>query len=114
MEIDLSDSMLQLMPCLNNLTPSNLIPLNLQDFEDKFVIVNAYKALPAFQPDSYSKCIIRIPQENSEEITIYPYPNNGKIPLDSLVTLFQEGKIEDKDTSRYHESIKQERNNIKE
>ena len=114
MEIDLSDSMLQLMPCLNNLSASNLVPLNLKDFEDKLVIVNAFKAMSPFQPDAYSKCIIRIPQENSEEITIYPYPNNGKIPLTNLISLFQEGKTEDKDTPRKHESLKQERSNIKE
>lgn len=94
--LDLSNSMLQLMPCLSKLTPSNLVPLNIDGLEEKYMIVNWRETLQPYYPEIYSKWIIRIPQEISEEISIYQYPSNGSILLEDLVSLFVEGKIEDK------------------
>lgn len=106
--------MLQLMPCLSKLTPANLVPINLQDYEDKLIILNSYKVMPAYHSDSYSKCIIRIPQDNNEEITIYSYPHKGSIPLSDLVCLFKDGKLDDPDASRNEETVRLERDNIRE
>jgi hypothetical protein len=95
-DVDLSSSMLQLMPCLSKLKPSNLVPLNIYGLEEKYIIVNCRETLQPYYPEIYSKWIIRIPQEISEEISIYQYPSSGSILLDDLVSLFIEGRTEDK------------------
>lgn len=53
--IDFSTSMLQLMPYLSKLTPENLVPLNIEGIEDKYVIVNAHQLIQPYCPDEYSK-----------------------------------------------------------
>jgi len=45
---------------------------------------------------------------------MYPYPSKGAIQLADLVSLFVNGKIDDKETPRESEGIKQERDNIRE
>lgn len=87
--------MLQLMPYLSRLTPENLIPIYIDGLEDKYIIVNCHKVLTPYCPDLYSKCIIRIPEEINEEISIYQYPRNGTVSLDDLISLFTDGRIED-------------------
>lgn len=114
MDVDLSKSMLELMPCLSKLEPSNLVPLNLQDQDGKYLLVNTYKALPDYHPDVYSKCMIRIPQDNSEEITMFSYPSKGQMPLADLVSLFVDGKMDDRDTPRSQDGVKKERENFRE
>ena len=94
-DIDLSESMLQLMPYLSKLTPENLVPLNIDGFEDKYIIVNWHKILTPYYHDQFSKWIIRIPQETDEEISIYQYPSDGSILLEELIQLFEKGKIDE-------------------
>ena len=70
-DIDLSDSMLQLIPSLSKLTSHNLVPLNLEEFEDtQYMIIDCHKALQPYWPETFSKCILRIPEDNCEEISI--------------------------------------------
>lgn len=94
------------MPYLSKLTPENLVPLNLEDFEDKYIIINWHKVLQPYQPEVFSKWIIRIPEEETEEISIYQYPLTNSIPLEELISLF-DGKIEENEERSYSEKGKQ-------
>ena len=104
-DIDLSDSMLQLMPSLSKLTSQNIVPLNLEEFEDtQYMIINCHKVLQPYWPDTFSKCILRIPEDNSEEISIStishtPGSNQGSIELKELISLFHGKADEDNDHS---------------
>lgn len=83
--------------------------------EEKYIIVNSYQTLQPYCPDLYSKCIIRIPSDMSEEISIYQYPTNGMVSLDDLISLFVDGRIDEhKDTPRKHKpDVSKEREHIR-
>ena len=59
------------------------------------MIVNAHEIIQPYLENMYSKWIIRIPQDNSEEISIYSYPNEDFLLLEELVRLFIHGKIDE-------------------
>lgn len=102
------------MPCLSKLKASNLVPVYIEGIKDRYVTVNNYNALPSYCHDLYSKCIIRIPQNLDEEISIYPYPTNGTIGLSDMISLFTVGKVDEKDTPRSDRSVSAEREYIRE
>lgn len=101
------------MPYLSKLTPSNLVPIYMENMEEKYLIVNSHSVLTPYYPDQYSKCIIRIPEDSNEEISIYPYPQNGSICLEELVSLFTEGRPDGLDPFN-SEQAAQERKLIRE
>ena len=114
--IDLSKSMLQLMPYLSKLTLKNLVPLNIEGIYDRYIILNAHEIVQPYLENLYSKWIIRIPQDNTEEISIYSYPTEDYLLLENLVSLFVYGKVDDgQDSPRKPNSrIAKERDNIRE
>ena len=114
--INLSKSMLQLMPYLSKLTPSNLVPLSINGIDDKYIIVNAHQIIQPYLQNLYSKWIIRIPQDNTEEISIYSYPTEDSLLLESLISLFVYARFEDNEDSPRKPSsrIAKEKDNIRE